>query len=480
MKEELKEIFKNSLEEALEFVNAQITEARSKDYWWYVKRYEKYPTISTLDSGLPTFHLSNNERIDYAEILMREETGHNLNSWTEYRKFVMANSYIQKFFELGEFLKDYNKDDSEVWIKIRTSYPFAAFVDRYIHLNSEKFNFNQTLFDRQFNLWYNSIFEERLAIEVYIPILMLKFDFDEYTLDERTSIRKMQESFQLSRHDKLSYTDSSTANVAGAATHALVINNWTVENKTFDSRERILNEFGSYSAVLEIVSSFFSALRVSTGNYSGFCQLVAKPLFWEDRVKGKLDQAYTVSNRNYPDYFDDYGWLNSPPIISEIEATDIGKLYKSILLNSSNQISLALSRLNTAYLRSREEDTILDITIALETVLTHDSRNEITYRLASRMAMLCKILPFKEYDEFDVFKFCKKIYSYRSAIVHGSDNKKIEKTRLIKHKEGKELPTISLSIELLRHVLYVLINNPEYIDLEKIDKLKFTSPTSNL
>jgi len=250
------------------------------------------------------------------------------------------------------------------------------------------------------------------------------------------------------------------------------LKNWTIPNKRLLSREEILNDVGSYSSVIEIVEKFFSALRIKTGIYSGYCQIVAKAVDWEDRSYGNLYQVDVVSIRKYPDHFDNYGWLEEAPLITQREIYDALACFKAVQENRHNRIELALSRLNRAFLRSREEDTILDITIALETLLTHDSQSEITFRLASRVAALCLIKPFKDFSQYEVFDFCKKIYSYRSAVVHG-DSKRMNKARIIKHKTEKEIQTISLSIELLRHILSLLIERVEFNNPDEIDKLKF-------
>ena len=288
----------------------------------------------------------------------------------------------------------------------------------------------------------------------------------------------MEEKLQLSRHQKVSYTDSSKSSVAGAASHALVLKKWTVDNEQYNTRESILYEINSYNSIIEIIENFFSVFRVTTGVFSGFSQIVAKAIDWEDRTKGDLFHVNVVSTRRYPDFFDNYGWLNKPPLVKEDDIIKVSTYFEKIGNLKANRIKLALSRLNTSYLRSREEDTILDITIALETILTHDSQSEITYRLSSRVAALCMVKPFKDYSVFQVFEFCKKIYSFRSAVVHG-DSKRIVKTRKIKVQENDEIETIIISLELLRHVLGILIENPKFNDPIEIDKLKYDSTKPN-
>jgi hypothetical protein len=125
--------------------------------------------------------------------------------------------------------------------------------------------------------------------------------------------------------------------------------------------------------------------------------------------------------------------------------------------------------LNEAFLRANEEDSILDVTMGLETLLTSDNRTEITYKLAMRAAALSTIEQFEELSPEDVFKHCKKIYDYRSAVIHGS--KEVQKKRIIKLAEGEEIPIVRLGVKILRCVIKTLSHHVEYLNPQKLDKL---------
>lgn len=478
MKEQLKELFKNALIDGLELVQASLTGVNLNNRGWSVDKYDEFPTMRYLDSGLPSFHLSKYEKNDYGRFFNKKETKvEEIESWSNYHVFITGSEKFQRFYEIGEFAEGPAKVDNELWSQLFTYFQLADFVDRYLHLNDENAEFIEELFDRQFENWFCSINNEDLEIEVYVPIVLLKFDFEEVKMNDRISIKKMEGELQLARNQETSYTDSSNPIVAGAATHALVFKNWSVKNSTYGSREKILNDISAYTPILELAEKFFSSLRICTGVYSGFSQIVGKAVNWEDKTNGDLAHVDVVSIRKYPDFFDNFGWLSTPPSLQENDVKSVFQLLEKINDNKFNGINLALSRLNRAYLRSREEDTILDITIALETSLTHDSRSEITFRLASRVAALCSIRPFKEYSQYEVFEFCKKIYNYRSAVIHGN-TKEINRSRIIKFKEKKEIQIIQLSIELLRHVLNILLDNPEFNEPKEIDKLKFKNESN--
>ncbi|WP_282126742.1 HEPN domain-containing protein [Marinifilum flexuosum] len=478
MKKDLKELYRNALIDGLTFIDNFLEETRKKEYWWDIKKYDEYPSMSYFDSGLPSFSKHNSEKIDYSGILNKNSKCEELDSWKNYHDYVCASEKLTEFYGKQYFVDSDSSKSNDIWRKIYTYYVLAGFVDRYIHLNPDKTKFNEELFNSQFNKWYNSVNEKKLYVEIHVPILFVDFEFDEVQISDNILIKRMDEKLQLSRHQKVSYTDSSKNTVAGAASHALVLKNWNVDNMQHSARENILYDINSYNSIIEIVESFFSVFRVTVGVFSGFSQIVSKATNWEDRTKGDLYHVNVVSTRRYPDFFDNYGWLNSPKIIKKEDVVKTAKYFENVRNTKANRIKLALSRLNTSYLRSREEDTILDITIALETILTHDSQSEITYRLSSRIAALCLIKPFKDYSEFQVFEFCKKIYSFRSAVVHG-DSKRIGKTRKVKIQENEEIETIIISLELLRHVLGILIENPLYNNPIEIDKLKYKSTEPN-
>jgi hypothetical protein len=130
---------------------------------------------------------------------------------------------------------------------------------------------------------------------------------------------------------------------------------------------------------------------------------------------------------------------------------------------------VASKRLNTAALRQDEADSVLDISIALEALLVDDSAGEITYRLAMRMAALAGIDSFDDHPPEDVYALCKKVYDYRSAVIHGARN--VEKKRLIRVGEhAQPIPALSAGLFLLRNTIRALVKHPEFLDPKRLDK----------
>lgn len=93
-----------------------------------------------------------------------------------------------------------------------------------------------------------------------------------------------------------------------------------------------------------------------------------------------------------------------------------GYLYKAY--GTTPRIVLTLERFNWALGRSYIYDKIIDLSIAMESLLPGGS--ELSYRLA----VYCAIITQKSISRVDVFEKVKEFYTIRSKVVHGaSDNK---------------------------------------------------------
>ena len=181
------------------------------------------------------------------------------------------------------------------------------------------------------------------------------------------------------------------------------------------------------------------------------------------RIKG-------ISLRKYPNYFEDFYWNSeSLPEINKSDLEEIKLVFLNLLTNENNKIQIANKRLRYSYLRDNEEDSILDIIIALETLLSDNIKGEMTYKLSMRIATLLNFHN-KEYNSTETYRVMKKIYDYRSAVVHGSS--KVNSKKEIKIEEDrKSIKTISIANDYLREVLKALIKNPLFLDAKEIDNL---------
>lgn len=100
--------------------------------------------------------------------------------------------------------------------------------------------------------------------------------------------------------------------------------------------------------------------------------------------------------------------------------------------------------------------------------MSDSEKSEITYKLSLRLSALLSYSA-TGYSPLTVFSHMKKIYDYRSSIVHGSHN--ISKKREIKLEENVSVPVVYLAKDYLREVLRVIISEPKYLNPSEIDTL---------
>jgi hypothetical protein len=92
----------------------------------------------------------------------------------------------------------------------------------------------------------------------------------------------------------------------------------------------------------------------------------------------------------------------------------------------------------------------------------------MTHKLALRVGALLKLEEKPTSSPAQAFSDVKKIYSYRSQIVHGSKNP--DKNRTIKINEERSVQAHSLLIDYLKMTLRVLLRNEKYREPKRIDE----------
>lgn len=450
----------------------------------FISRYFQFPIVSQFPSGFPYFNksfLEDDVPLNYQSVFggwerERYHPPESIPSWRQFWDFAHKDEHLSRFWEIGPRFKEkwYSPafpDLVKTHSRISVYGSIEKLVDRYIHISGKK-EMDEDLFRPIYQEWERSIFWEKLPVNIVVPILGLMFSFDRFEIDDNTIVERIEDLLQLARNTRSTHTVSTHETVIGAATHSLVLRDWTIENKTLDQRREAMNDIGSYTSPILVIEKFFAALRAETSVETGYSQIVATPIGWADSWQAHLPQVEVVTVRAYPDHFEKHSWLRTPPTLDKNTGKNIAKIFNVLKNAPDNRLVLAARRLNEAFLRANEEDSILDVTMGLETLLTSDNRTEITYKLAMRAAALSIIEQFEELSPEDVFKHCKKIYDYRSAVIHGS--KEVQKRRIIKLAEGEEIPIVRLGVKILRCVIKTLSHHIEYLNPEKLDNLLIT------
>ena len=459
-----KELLKECLIDGLNIINLKIEEDNKRNWNFLLDYHKGFPTLSYLENGLPSFYLSDFQKRDYSKILSKDNKYLEIPSWKNYHEFFRNTDFLKRYFKLFEFSRFKEGTKTEIienFSQIYTYYFLLNFVDSYIHLNS--FNFNEEIYLNYFSLYLNSIIKEKYEFDVIVPILCITFDFEEYKITDSISITKLSEREQLSRNIMKGNTISVHDNVVGAATHAFRLKFWTIDNTDSDTVGFTIYDANAFHNVIDVIDKLFATLRINTNADTGYAQILTTPNNSIRHFKADLLDMSVITDRKYPDKFENFGWSNEIREIATNELENFAFLFEKI---SKTNYTFAIKKLNSASIRKSDEDTILDITSALESLLTSDSKNEITYRLSIRASQLCKISQFQELSTKQVFELCKKLYNYRSAVVHG-DIKRIEKTKTISIHSSIEIPMIRVAFDLLRHLLKILLEN----DINKVDAI---------
>jgi len=428
-------------------------------------KYDKYPSLKYKSNGMPEFSLYNPNSPYKINDLFRGWGGKCDIQLKNFESYLELENYLLNHKEhiLSTFPETFEKSEKYSFLLISV---IEEILERYYLLNISKTE-NEILLTEIYTPFENYIYAENLHFDIAIPILFIGFDQDEFQINEDIIVRKIKDEHQIARYDIKSYTPAITDAIISSATHEVVFKNYFLKkgNKFFDNRLADEKAFP-----LERFEMFFNSIKVTTNINSGFAQILVYPHNWVDFYKSDMATVKGLSLKKYPNYFDDYFWNNDTfPIINKDEGVKIAKVYNNLLKNENNKIQIANRRLRLSYLRDNDEDSILDIIIALETLLSDNDKGELTHKLALRTA---KLLSYhnSNYNALQIFNAVKKIYDFRSAVVHGSS--KIDSKREIKlHSEAEPIKTISLANDYLREVLGILVENPIYLDSKEIDKL---------
>jgi hypothetical protein len=442
----------------------------------YIGNYTEWPELDWFENGMPRVtHTSIDTPVDYKGafrtgflkfLYERDQVVFELNQRPAFRAlfdYVKSSPRVLKHLLL--------KDNETGYSFLQTSVQFLveSLVDRYIHLTKSTEFSEQSLLKEYLPLEF-ALLEEKLPVDIWVPILFLKFDEDETVIGEKMRVVRMSEDFHLARANVRVYAPRVHELVIGAASHALVLSGYMLPNENMWIGQIPQN---SSAYPLSVIDTFFAAIRIVTGFDTGCAQLLLKPAGWARGYKGPLHPLEGTSIRRYPPWFENFYWNEQVPVMTKGAMSRAGELFTKLLELSSTRpdrkLEFAVRRLNNCFLREEQEDAILDATIGLEVLLSDDDRQEITYKLAMRVAALLALSDNCEHNPAAVFRHVKQVYGYRSSVVHGRTRSTARK-REIKVTEEKTVPTLRMAIDYLRMILQVLVDHPEYLEVAAIDE----------
>jgi hypothetical protein len=270
--------------------------------------------------------------------------------------------------------------------------------------------------------------------------------------------------------------EEANSSAAGAATHALIISGRSLPNQ--DEAHGLSYTWDPDWYPRAIIDTFFTAARIVTGYNTGYAQLLVRPIGWVYWYIANLPPVLGTSVREYKlpsvpflnSFTSEMPDLQPAPLLTLDMVEEIKRTFSKLTTLHISRLELASRRLNLCMLRTHDEDAILDATIAMELLLNDDETTEVTHKLALRMAALTLLAGIRSWTSKEVFHAVKRIYSYRSGVVHGN-KKQAEKNRDIVHSDGSSVSSLEVAIEYVRIALGVLIDHPEYLASRDIDDM---------
>lgn len=283
----------------------------------------------------------------------------------------------------------------------------------------------------------------------------------------------MSEPLQLARAVEAHDADDVSEAVLQQASHALILKNYELPN----TRDRWARH-DAETFPLDTIDAFFAALRIITSIETGYAQLLVVPSGWARQCTATLTALEGVTTKRYPPNLYPvhpfYG--NQFPYLSDSDFASVRSLFQMITAveesgsKSGERLKLAIKRLNSCFLRENEEDAILDATIGLEILLSDGETQEVTHKLALRLAALSSLIPKYDGQAQDVFRNVKNsIYAYRSAVVHG-DQRRSRKKREIKLDAGGPILAVKIATEYLGLAVQATALNPDLLEPANIDE----------
>ncbi len=300
--------------------------------------YYHWPKMSLYDSGLPSFseEFFSDGPIKYSEAFggfSPKVKANELKSFLSLWEFVKDQAYIKRRLLHPNMLIE--REDDQKFNQMTTDwFKYIVFeipedlIDRYVH-SYKTFELSKTHFDQIYTEYIASIFEEKLFIDICIPILFLKFNFDNSILGPSFKIETMDDRFQLARAPIQAYGPGVHKSVLSCATHMLVLEDWYIPNNNRWELSETISNVSVYPK--EYINNFFASLRIVTGFHTGYAQLLMRPNGWAKDYKAYLPPVYGTSIRAYPSRFENYYWnTEHVPELSSDTCQEVGSLYTKL------------------------------------------------------------------------------------------------------------------------------------------------------
>ena len=434
----------------------------------YAELFQKIPFLIY---DIPKFYTSKypKENIDYSGIFYNLYSGDTVNC-TQFDAFNELLSFVSSDSELTAIIL---AEDSKSDISSKLKILITDIVERYLFETNATASVPDDLTEQLKHYTLQKmfrLFSEELPILIYVPICLATFEEDEIELSDTISIIRISEDIQKARHQACAFEVTNEDWVAACATHMIVIKGYFYENSKDLSILVSTHSCNSYP--LQEIEKVFASIRLVTGYSIGYEQLLTYPIGWIDRFHADLIPLYGAKSHSVNPREIEKHWMDLPVKKIKIgQIQEIQKVYHNITTcqdeKKKHTLLFALKRYNRCVLRNEEDDMATDATIGLEALLAGGTKGEITYTISNRIPVVFSHAKNNKFSNANCRAIMKKIYNYRSKIVHGGKMKDNEKFIEINR---SNYSICEVAVEFLRYTLLFMSEHQEFLDATKLDE----------
>ncbi len=457
---EIKELVKKAVEDGLSILRYQEERIEQEEITDPFSFYEQFPFLQWTRHGLPDLTYSSVSKIKYSNLFVKTSRYNNIHSWKNLQYALLNEKDYVAFYNISE--------QEEVAKNYHTYFFIAELTDRYAHVHG-KLEMNEKAFDTVFQSWYTAWSNKELKVDVWIPILFLHFPIGEVTLGPGVALKQIDDSRQLSKAFYGRHLNTKLQQVFSSATHALVFEDWGVDNSSLSARNDFLNDSNAFYDIIEHVDQLIGSIRVVTGEETGYGQLLVFPNNWSDQWTAELPLCFPIERHSFPNSFLNQKWKVHPPKVKEKDIQDVANVYKSLAKGGRKSLEIGVQKLNSIYLSDQSPESIIDILTGLEALMLDEVHGDPVYKIAMRTGSLLQIAPFPIKEGADIFKVFESFYKYKLTILKG-DSHLNGKEKKINFYPKKKIELISFGTDLLRHILLSFFKNQQMQDPSYLDR----------
>ncbi|OXR42313.1 hypothetical protein B7C42_05512 [Nocardia cerradoensis] len=444
---------------------ASVADAHLSKGGWYPR--VRMPHVADLESGWPYLREPNwfppdDAPVAYAELFTSENDGLSGLTYADIDEFAALYEYVIRDRGLRERLwpfKGASEERSDRMVEYEAAALPLSILDRARSIGKTTDDDYLSLYIQRERAWLL----EALPVEYVIPLVLTELPLEAgeiVAIDPTVSLVRLERNDHLARAVSNSGTSNVPDMVVGAAKYAIVLSGHQWAN--LGPGQRLVKPPEAPS--LTDVDMVCDALRILTGIDTGYAQVLCRPVGWADTWTYDLPVLLQIGTyRRYPEKFDRFGWMGRGEPVSREELNRLPMLVAA-LRGAPAKVHLAARRLSQAALRDSDDDRIIDACIGLEALLG-EGRDELSHRLALRAATALASRRDSAFNPHMIYDLMKKIYNYRSIVVHGSSSVKSQTIDV----NGLLVPAASLSVILLRELLKDLLSGVELWTAKSLD-----------